>query len=98
MPVNYTGPIILHYTDYIIRYNEFINNSYGGITINHNCDNNTIYGNDFINNNQSIFPPNPPNFLNDPTQITAQVYESSVQNVSNYWSYDGVGNYWSDYN
>ena len=56
-------------------------------------DNITIYDNDFINNNQSIH-----NILNSFNQTTTQVYENQLQNVSNYWDFNGIGNYWSDYN
>ena len=93
LPENYSGMTMLHYSNTLIRYNEFRNNSNQAIYIDQHNDNNTIYGNDFINNNQSIS-----NTFNSINQATTQVFESQLQNSSNYWFYNGIGNYWSDYN
>ena len=93
LPENYSGMTILHYTNTLIRYNEFENNSNRAIYIGQYNDNNTIYGNDFINNNQSLS-----NDFNSVNQSTTQVFESQLQNSTNHWFYNGTGNYWSDYN
>lgn len=92
LPSNYSGISILHYSNILIRHNAFVNNTWKAITIGDYNDNNTIYENNFINNNQSL------NTLNSNIQFTTQVYEFQPQNVSNNWFFKGKGNYWSDYN
>ena len=93
LPVGYSGSVVLHYSNDIIKHNEFFNNTEKAIYIDQHNDNNTIYGNDFINNGQSKL-----NALNSINQSTTQVFENEDQNTTNNWFFNGVGNYWSDYN
>ena len=83
---NYKGGIILYQTDdNTIVGNNIIQNDYGIISI----KNNTIYLNNFINNNQNIFDSHSTNHWVSTEKI---VYEYNNSKYSNY-----LGNYYWDY-
>lgn len=64
--------------------NSFENNTVG-IFFSHGASNNTIYQNNFINNQKD---------MDDAHSVAPWLYEISV----NYWDNGFEGNYWSDYN
>lgn len=64
--------------------NNFENNAIG-IFFGHGASNNTIYDNNFINNEKD---------MDDAHSVAPWLYEISV----NYWDNGAEGNYWSDYN
>jgi len=64
--------------------NNFENNTIG-IFFSHGASNNTIYQNNFINNQED---------MDDAHSVAPWLYEISV----NYWDNGVKGNYWSDYN
>ena len=85
---NFYGIYLEYSRDNIITENNISNNFYLGVCL-YSSSNNTIYLNNFINNNQNVCSSHSTNIWNSPSKIT---YTYNDKTYTNY-----LGNYWSDY-